>query len=181
MASIIHVPNTILTTPSQEITDFGKPLTKLIDTMKSAFYAATRPKGVGLAAPQIGVPYRVFITRPSEKDAIRVFVNPSITKAKDVLFKKDGDKSDMLEGCLSIPHVWGQLKRSSMVTLRFQDEHGSLHEESFKRFMATIIQHETDHVNGILFTRRALEQKGKLFQIVRDEHGKEVLEEIHIR
>ena len=181
MKTIIHVPNTVLTTPSQEITDFGKPLTKLIDTMKRAFYAAKHPKGVGLAAPQIGVPYRVCITRPSEKDQIRIFINPVITKAKDVPLNTGRDTSNMLEGCLSIPHVWGQLRRSSQVTLRFQDEHGAVHEESFRGFMATIIQHETDHVNGILFTRRALEQKGKLFQIVKDEHGKEVLEEIHIR
>ena len=75
---------------------------------------------------------------------------------------------------------WGRVKRATRVKLRFQDGSGNVHEEEFSGFLATIIQHETDHLNGLLFVQRVLEQKGKLYQAARDEEGKEILEEVTI-
>ena len=72
------------------------------------------------------------------------------------------------------------MKRATSVTLRYQDEAGAAREEQFDGFLATIVQHETDHTNGILFTARVLEQKGKIFQTARDKDGKEVLDEIEL-
>ena len=115
----------------------------------------------------------------TEKSSIHVFINPEILKSSG---ETDGvpERENKLEGCLSIPAIWGRVKRSQTLTLRFQDETGKTHEQEFSGFLATIIQHETDHVNGILFTRRVLEQKGKLYQSTTDKEGKETLEEIAV-
>lgn len=180
MKSIVLVPNSVLTQSAQTVVNFDRTLEKLIVEMKAALQATTIPKGVGLAAPQIGESWRVFITRPKEESQIRVFINPEIVKRSGQETDGVPERENKLEGCLSIPTIWGKVKRTKALTLRFQDEKGILHEEAFKGFMATIIQHETDHTNGILYTQRVLEQKGKLYQNGKDENGKEVLEEIVI-
>ncbi len=187
MKPIVTTPHPVLSTPAKTITSFDKRLAKLIRIMKATFRAATNPKGVGLAAPQIGEPWRVFITRPTEKSAIRVFINPEIiTYSSD---RTDGvperenppaGEAGKLEGCLSIPKIWGKVQRATSLTIRYQDETGGSHTEEFSGFLATIIQHETDHTNGILYVQRVLEQKGKLYQSAKDENGKEILEEVTI-
>lgn len=180
MKPIVLVPNSVLTESAQTVVNFDRAFEKLIIEMKGALQATTNPKGVGLAAPQVGESWRVFITRPKEESKIRVFVNPEIIKRSDQITDGVPERENKLEGCLSIPTIWGKVKRTKSLTLRFQDEKGVRHEEAFKGFMATIIQHETDHINGILYTQRVLEQKGKLYQTGKDEDGKEVLEEIKI-
>lgn len=176
MKTIVRVPNTILTSGSKPVTRFDRRLHQLINEMKETLIAARSPKGVGLAAPQIGQNWRVFLTRPKESDRIRVFINPEIiTKISE-----SSHPDNKLEGCLSIPGIWGQVKRAPLLTLHYQDETGTVHTENCKGFFATIIQHETDHINGILFTHRVLEQKEKLFQTTKDKDGKELLEEISL-
>lgn len=200
MHSIVHAPNEVLTTQAKTVTEFNKRLTKLIEEMKKTLRGEKNPKGVGLAAPQIGEPWRVFLTRPTEKSKIRTFINPEIIKRSDEMTdgvpsrgsaKGSGDGSgsarrdlappdNKLEGCLSIPGIWGKVKRSTSLTLRFQDEKGTIYTEDFDGFLATIIQHETDHTNGILYTQRVLEQRGKLFQSTKNKEGKEILDEIQV-
>ena len=85
-----------------------------------------------------------------------------------------------LEGCLSIPNVWGYLKRPQSVTLRYMNLEGKTIENHYDGFMATIVQHETDHLNGILFTKRVLEQNQKLFRIEKINEEEEKLVEIEI-
>lgn len=174
---IVHAPNDVLASPAKTVTNFDKKLTRLVADMKDTLVATTNPKGVGLAAPQIGEPWRVFLTKPH--DGIRVFINPEIIKK---MGQTDGvpERENKLEGCLSIPKIWGRVKRAETLTLHYNDETGHSHQEQFTGFIATIIQHETDHTNGTLFTHRVLEQKEKLYQATRDEKGKEVLEEITI-
>lgn len=181
MKPIVKVPNAVLTSAAKPVTSFDKRLTHLIDDLKTTLVATRNPKGVGLAAPQIGEPYRVFVTRPREKDAIRVFINPEITIRSDGLTDGVPERNNKLEGCLSIPTIWGRVKRATSLTLKYQDEKGESHEEAFTGFLATIIQHETDHLNGTLFTHRVLEQQGKFYQAGKDEDGKEVLEEIELK
>ena len=179
MKPIIHIPNPVLTSPAKPVTFFDKRLTSLIADMTDALIKTKNPKGVGLAATQIGEPYRVFVTRPTSKDPIRAFINPAIIASS--LDTKDLDEIEgKLEGCLSIPGIWGKVKRSIHVTLSYINEKGITHEETFRDFQATIIQHETDHINGILFTHRVVEQKGKVYQAAHDKEGKEVLEEIRL-
>jgi peptide deformylase len=181
MKPIVKVPNSVLTTPASKVTSFDKKLTKLVAEMKAALIATTSPKGVGLAAPQIGEPWRIFVTRPSEKDRIRVFINPEITEQSDTLTDGVPERDQKLEGCLSVPNIWGKVARAKRVTLQYQDETGAPHTEIFTGFIATIIQHETDHLNGTLFTYRVLEQHGTFYQSSKDEKGKEILEEIELK
>lgn len=180
MKPIVRVPNTVLTTPSESVTVFDSKLSRIIADMKETLLATTNPKGVGLAAPQVGIGLRLFITRPNDKSAIRVFINPEIVKKSHLVTDGIPERSNKLEGCLSIPNVWGKVHRVSTLTLKYQDEKGEQRKEAFSGFLATIIQHETDHINGILFTQRVLEQKEKLFQVTSDENGEELLEEIKI-
>lgn len=178
MKPIVHIPQQVLSTPAKTVTVFDKKLRSIVGDMKETLLAARNPKGVGLAAPQIGIGLRIFVTKPSPKDDIRVFINPEIVQREPI--EKTPGKNEHLEGCLSIPHVWGDVDRSKTVTIRYQDEQGNPHEETITGFLAVIIQHETDHVNGILFTQRVLEQKNKLYQDAKDEHGKDILEELAI-
>lgn len=179
MKPVIVVPQTVLITSAKPVTLFDNKLKALVGEMKKTLLATKNPKGVGLAAPQIGESYRVFVTRPTEKSEIRVFINPEIVKTEGETNGVPG-RENKLEGCLSIPAIWGKVKRNETIKLKFQDETGKVHEQEFTGFLATIIQHETDHINGILFTRRVLEQKGKLYQATTDAEGKETLEEISL-
>jgi len=176
--SIIHAPNFILNSSAKTVTAFDKRLLKLVGLLKKTLLVTRNPRGVGLAAPQIAEPWRIFLTRPNETAQIRVFINPEIIRRSANLTDGVPERENKLEGCLSIPKIWGRVKRAKTLTLRYQGENGKLHEEEFSGFLATIIQHETDHVNGILFTQRVLEQKGKLYQTRQDNTGKETLEEI---
>jgi len=178
MKPIVVTPNPVLVTAARTVTSFDKRLGKLVSDMKRTLGAARNPKGVGLAAPQIGEGWRVFVTRPTEKSDVRVFINPEITVYSNE--KTDGvpERENKLEGCLSIPKIWGKVHRAHGLTLKYQDETGAAHVEKFTGFLATIIQHETDHTNGILFVQRVLEQKGKLYESAKDENGKDVLDEV---
>lgn len=180
MSDIVTVPNAVLTTPARAVVAFDKKLAMLVSRMKRVLLATKNPKGVGLAAPQIGEGVQIFLTKPTAKAAIRVFINPEITMHEGGLTDRVPERDNPLEGCLSIPRIWGPVKRSASVTLRYQDEAGIAHEERFEGFLATIIQHEVDHLSGILFTQRVLEQKGKLYEPAKDKDGKEVLEEIEL-
>ena len=184
MNPIVHIPSAVLSTRAKEVKAFDKKLLKIIADMKKTLIATKNPKGVGLAAPQIGLPLRIFITRPNEKTEIRVFINPVITNAKnddDPPSRNASEGHGKMEGCLSVPNLWGKVHRQSEITLAFLDEKGVAHENVFSGFLSTIIQHETDHINGILFVQRVLEQKGKLFEIVTDKDGKEVFEEVTLK
>lgn len=180
MKPIVHVHNQILTSPAQTVDFFDWRLTKLIKEMTERLLAAKNPKGVGLAAPQIGQPYQIFITKHHPDAPIKIFINPKIIKQSIETVEGIPDTKKGLEGCLSIPKIWGRVTRAKAVRLRYQDAQGAWHEENFKGFEAIIIQHETDHINGILYTQRVLEQKGKLYQAAKDKEGKEILEEIVI-
>ena len=185
---IVRVPNQVLTTPAKKVGKIDKKVTDIIGKMKKNLLSAENPKGVGLAAPQIGESLQIFITRPTEKSPISVYLDPEVVwKSEDtgaIVRPEDGTKTlrkeKKLEGCLSIPNVWGYLKRPKSIRLRYLSATGTIKEEVFKDFVATIIQHETDHVNGIMFTQRVLEQKEKLYRIEEDENGKEELIEIEI-
>jgi peptide deformylase len=181
MKPIVVVPQTVLVSPASTVTKFDAKLAAIIADMEETLLATTNPKGVGLAAPQIGLGLRIFITKPTPKAAIRAFINPKIISSSRDKTNGVPERENKLEGCLSIPNVWGKVKRTVSLRLSYQDLKGMPHEEEFTGFLATIIQHETDHTNGILFTQRVLEQKGKLYQIGTDDEGEELLEEIPLQ
>lgn len=185
---IVQAPNPVLTTPTKKVTVIDKKVMDIISRMKKTLSITNNPKGVGLAATQIGVPLSIFVTRPRENSVIRVFINPQIiwqSEEMSELIREDGEgkslkKEKKLEGCLSITNIWGHLLRASRVKLKYSDLSEEDKEEEFSGFMATIIQHEVDHLNGILFTQRVMEQKEKLYEIHTNEKGEEKLVEIEI-
>lgn len=142
--------------PIEEIKS-GK-IKKIIEDMKNSL--AREEEGVAIAAPQIGVPLRIFVvskkifqlldTTKSDKDAYddMVFINPEITK-----FSKE--KTIMEEGCLSVRDYYGKIKRATKAAVRAYDENGNAFERGGGRLLAQIFQHEIDHLNGVLFTDTA--------------------------
>lgn len=182
MTKIISAPNSVLSQKAQEFV-FGrdaKILPPLLEKMEEALLSASDPKGVGLAAPQIGESIAVFMTKPTEKSRISVFINPVIVESDDVQKRDPKKRVKKLEGCLSLPDIWGEVLRSPTVTLSYQDKNGKKIIKKFTGFMATIVQHETDHLNGILFPKHVLEQKGKLYKSHKDEKGQDEFEELSI-
>lgn len=180
MKPIVKTPNIVLTSQTKKVGKIDKKIKFLITQMKDTLKGATNPKGVGLAAPQIGSLYRMFITKPSENSPIRVFINPCFVTLSKEKLKGIPHDTFKLEGCLSIPNVWGLVNRHKSVSIKFTDEYGKAHEESFSDFESIIIQHEMDHLEGILFPRRVLEQKEKLYKISYNEKGEEVLDLLEI-
>ena len=185
MSKIITAPNQVLSLKAEEFVfgREGKSLPGLLNDMEKALLAATDPKGVGLAAPQIGRPTAIFMAKPTEKSKISVFINPKIIENEQNLNQKSAAKSKKLrklEGCLSLPNIWGEVKRSPEVTLEYQIPNGKKQTKKFSGFMATIVQHEIDHLEGILFPKRVLEQKGRLYKSHKNEKGEDEFEELSV-
>ena len=169
MLKIVHIPHQVLTSPTQPVVAFDKALKKLVIDMEETLIAQVDPQGVGLAATQIGKSMALFIMKPSLDVETQVFVNPTVLEldwkkpARRSTSKKK-EKDEPLEGCLSIPRIWSPVKRAQKVHLQYQDVTGKQFKKWFKNFEAIIVQHEVDHLNGILFTQRALEQNATLFE-----------------
>lgn len=187
MAQILKAPSEVLSQKAQPVEKIDQKVRKIIEEMMATLNAQENPKGVGLAAPQIGYSLQIFITKPALKSPIRIFINPEIIGASKELTNGVPEREnlpagrhDPLEGCLSLPGIWGPVKRHASLKLRYQTPNGQTHKEEFKGFLATIIQHEIDHLGGRLFTQRVLEQKGKLYRAGKNKEGKEVLKEIEI-
>jgi len=182
MYSIITTPNSILVHPSEPIKSFNKKLKGVISEMEETLLRTSDPKGVGLAAPQVGLPLRIFLARPTDKSKTTVYINPVIQFKEDKpeTEKKPKRKRRLLEGCLSIPNIWGNVTRKKELTLTWQDENGRSHTKDFRGFIAIIIQHEVDHLNGILFTTHVMAQREKLYKSHKNERGEDEFDEVKI-
>jgi peptide deformylase len=181
MFQIVKIPNPVLTTPGKRVEKIDKKVLAFIEGMKKTLLAANNPKGVGLAAPQVGRGVRIFMTKPSPKTPFTVFINPEILWASEEKTTGVPERDKKFEGCLSVSNVWGIVHRHQSIKVSYQTPDGKTHTKMFKGFLATIIQHEIDHIDGILFTKRALEQKEKLYKITGlDKEGNDVFEEIEV-
>lgn len=197
MYKIVTTPKEILSQVAKPVEKFDKKLTEILVNMEETLRNTSDPIGVGLAAPQVDLSLRIFQLRPDEKSEVRSFINPeilSISEEGNDYMSQSGKKKKaidegkipppkgkrLLEGCLSIPNIWGYVQRKKEVKLKYQDENGDYHEETFTGFPAIIVQHEIDHLNGILFTKHVMEQNEKLFKSHKDESGEDVFEEIGI-
>lgn len=187
MLPIVIAPSPVLSQKAKRITKIDKPLHSLIQEMSETLINAKDPEGVGLAAPQVGKPLQLFIVRQTDQSPIQAFINPAIEKVTETKKAEDGKtkpqankKSVKLEGCLSLVNIWGVVRRSNTVFLSYLDPQGIFHRKRFTGFIATIIQHEVDHLNGVLFPKRVLEQHGKLYKSSKDEKNEMVFEEISI-
>lgn len=165
---IISAPHPSLRTVASEVKMVDKKLTQFIKDLELTLKNKDNPKGVGLAAPQVDKRLRVFATQFSNNDnfddastlKIDYYINPNITKHSGKQTFGEDKKNPQLEGCLSIPKIYGPVPRWEWVELNyFVIEDGELKEKTqrFDQFEARVIQHETDHLNGILFTDYLLE------------------------
>ncbi|MFH1111705.1 MAG: peptide deformylase [Patescibacteria group bacterium] len=140
MLSLIILPNQILRSRNKDLKfPLVKEITELISEM---FKALAYLKGIGLAAPQIGSNINLMVIIAS--DAPRAYVNPKILKSS--IFKEE-----MEEGCLSVPGVFGLVKRSKKILVEHFTVDGKLEKIWLEGMMARVYQHEVDHLNGVLF------------------------------
>jgi peptide deformylase len=143
---IIKYPEKVLREKASHVTDCDSKLNKLIDDMIETMYAAP---GVGLAANQVGVPKQVAVIDVSareEKSPLIVLVNPEIVHLEGEV--------EAEEGCLSVPDYTTVLKRAMKVCVKGLDRHGTPIEIEAEGLLARALQHEIDHLNGILFVDR---------------------------
>lgn len=160
---IIEIPDPRLKQVSTPVEAFDDELKTLVEDMFETMYAAP---GIGLAAIQVGVPQRVLVIdlqepdpdaepedcgdhgcghdhRPVKNDP-RVFINPEVLESSEEL-------SVYTEGCLSVPEIYADVERPERIRARWQDLDGTVHEEEIEGLLATCLQHEMDHLEGILF------------------------------
>ena len=144
LREILTVPNPVLKQVSQPVAAVDDDLRALMDDMLETMYAAP---GIGLAAVQIGEPKRVIVmdlAREGEDKAPRYFVNPEILWASD-------ETAPYEEGCLSVPEYFDEVERPAKVRLRYLNYQGETVEEDAEGLFAVCIQHEMDHLEGVLF------------------------------
>ena len=144
LREIITVPDLRLKQVSTSVEAVDDDLRALMDDMLETMYEAP---GIGLAAVQIGVPKRVIVmdlARADEEKAPRYFVNPEILWSSE-------ETAPYEEGCLSVPDIYDEVERPARVKLRYLNYHGELIEEDAEGVFAVCIQHEMDHLQGVLF------------------------------
>ena len=141
----------IIILPDKRLRLVSKPVAKITDDVRTLvadmFETMYKAPGIGLAAIQVGVPQRVVTMDLSKREAEaepKVFINPEITWSSE-------EKSPYEEGCLSIPDIHEDVERPSRVKIKYLDLDGKAHEEDADGLFATCIQHEVDHLNGVLF------------------------------
>ncbi|WP_424494491.1 peptide deformylase [Salinimicrobium sp. GXAS 041] len=164
---IVAYGDPVLRKKAKEITKDYPKLQELIENMKETMHQAY---GVGLAAPQVGLPIRIFVidTAPfaedeeleeEEQNQLRslqkVFINARI-------LEEEGDEWAFNEGCLSIPDVREDVFRKPEITIEYYDENFEKHTEKFSGLAARVIQHEYDHIEGVLFTDKLSSLKKRL-------------------
>ncbi len=141
---LIILPDPVLRQVSMPVERIDEPLLKLADDMLETMYDAP---GIGLAAIQIGEPLRMLVidlAKEGEPPAPHVFINPDVLES-------GSERSVYEEGCLSIPDYYAEVERPATVRVRYLDRDGRLQEIEADGLMATCLQHEIDHLNGVLF------------------------------
>lgn len=153
----------ILKSVSKDIDPKDDLLQLLADRMYLSMRDPTNP-GIGIAAPQIGINRNIIWVQRFDKDGepFELYLNPKIIWRSELLRKGP-------EGCLSIPDITGNVLRNYTIKLTYQDKTGKQFEELIEGFTAVIFQHETDHLNGILFTDRMLEQEKTEVTLINNE------------
>lgn len=171
--NILTVPNKILTDKSERVQSINEEVRNIINELIETANAQVEPEAAGLAAPQIGYNKRIILVRdfkvlPNDKMLItnNILINPRI-------ISESKDTEVDWESCLSIPNMYGKVKRPYSIKVIYTDEKGIEKKIKAKDFYARVIQHEVDHLNGILFDTKIL---GKLIneaeynKIIQTEH-----------
>lgn len=141
---LIILPDPVLRKVSEPVMRVDDDVKRFADDMLETMYEAP---GIGLAAIQVGEPLRMLtidISKEDDEKAPRVYLNPEIVSRSD-------DLSVYEEGCLSIPDYFAEVERPARVTVRYLGLDGEMHEDEADGLLATCLQHEIDHLNGVLF------------------------------
>ena len=141
---ILTAPDPRLQAISTDVETVDAEIRKLVDDMADSMYAAD---GIGLAAVQIGVPKRVIVIDLDQKEGNknpRAFINPKILWASE-------EKAVFEEGCLSVPEIWDDVERPARIKAEYLDRDGNKQILEADGILATCLQHEMDHLNGVLF------------------------------
>ena len=156
LRKIVTLPDPVLKRKARTVTQFGKTLHSLLDDMLETMREAP---GVGLAAPQIGLSDRIIVIEYYENEEaeeveetpkkVWAVINPEVVRASE-------EKVMGVEGCLSIPGLVGEVERHAEVQVKGWNRHGKPMKIKARGWLARIFQHEIDHLNGILFTERAV-------------------------
>ena len=144
LKQILTEPNEVLRQKSLPVDEVNKDLQNLMDDMLQTMYAAP---GIGLAAIQVGVPKRVIVLDIDQKEGQKnplFFINPEI-------ITKSENNSIYEEGCLSVPGQFAEIERPAKCKIKFLDYNGNPQEIETEGMLATCIQHEIDHLEGVLF------------------------------
>lgn len=141
---IRKLPDAVLREQAREITEINEELQRLIDDMAETMYAAP---GLGLAAPQVGMLHRLIVFDVAHRDGgardLKVIINPCITQAEGVITHE--------EGCLSVADFTAEVRRHSRVTVKGLDREGKPVSLTGEGLLAVVLQHEVDHLDGVLF------------------------------
>lgn len=157
---IVYHPHPALGWKSTPVQRIDSGLRKTVEAMFELMYES---KGIGLAANQVALPYRLFIMNatgePGDKDHEFVFINPEIMKRSG---QEEGE-----EGCLSLPEVYGPVTRSTHITVSAFDLSGNEFVLELEALPARVVQHEADHLDGVMFTdRMAAENKAEIEDVL---------------
>lgn len=142
--TVLTIGEDILRNQAREVTKFDERIEKLLENMLETM---NQEDGVGLAAPQIGISKRVIITYKEDEDKVIELINPEILEVEGEAYGQ--------EGCLSVPGKIGRVKRARKIRVRGRNAKGESVEFEAEDMFARILQHEIDHLNGILFVDKA--------------------------
>lgn len=143
---VVRYPDPVLRRVAEPVTTFDAGLRRVVEAMYARMIAS---KGVGLAAPQVGISQRILVLNPTGErgpDDLAL-INPTIVA-------RAGDEGWYDEGCLSFPSIYAEVKRPDRCTVTYQDVDGRAHEREFDGFTSRIVQHEYDHLEGVLLVDR---------------------------
>lgn len=177
---IVQAPDTVLSSKAGKVEKIDKAIQDILKDMEYALLHASDPEGVGIAAPQIGKSLQIFLIKPEKDSPISTFINPAVQLMGEPMSRKSKNGGAMLEGCLSLKDIWGMVLRYPKVHVEYMDETGKKYTKIFTGWPARIIQHEYDHLQGILFPLRVLEQQGKLYRSHKNEEGKDEFDPMKI-
>lgn len=174
---ILTVPNPILRQKSKRVEKIDKKIKNLVAQMVQFLKTGAEGKqmGLGLSAPQIGQLLRIIVVWSKSSRRFLPMINPKIIWRSKRSRLGIPESKNPYEGCLSVPGLWGKVRRHSVIKVLYQTPANQSVIRKFRGFTGVIIQHEIDHLEGILFTDRVTTQKGTLYKLKKSEEGKELL------
>ncbi len=169
---VVKAPDARLRVRTKPVKKINHRLIQILKEMIKLTKTFKDPEGVGLAATQIGLEESFFVAK-NDKKFVSV-INPKIVSTGKRTKK-------YFEGCLSVPNMWGEVRRAISIKVSYQDTSGKIVTIPLKGILAWIFQHEIDHLNGILFSDRVLEQKGKFYKFTgKDKTGADTFQEVSL-